>query len=196
MRCVGQSKRVSLLSTWRAVAEMSHWTRGVAQLRRCVPEIFAPGSCLYIGASRDKFAHGAAEMIRAGRQITILEIWEPNLEFYRGRKGIVRVIGGDVRRIAEMGLPAFDVAIWWHGPEHIRRNELAATLAGLEAVATLVVLGCPFGHTQQREEEMRGNPYQKHLSGFLPRDFVDLGYSTDTFGQEGAWNACNLLAWK
>jgi len=175
---------------------MSHWTLGLAQLRRCVPGIFAPGTCLYVGASRDKFAHGASEMIRAGRQITILEIWEPNLEFYRGRKGIVRVIGGDVRHIAEMSLPAFDLAFWWHGPEHIRREELAPTLVGLEAVAEFVVLACPFGYTRQREQEMRGNPHQEHIGAFLPADFLQLGYSVDTFGKEGGWASSNILAWK
>lgn len=175
---------------------MSHWTLSLAQLRRCVPDIFKPGSCLYIGASRDKFAHGATEMLRAGRKIAILEIWEPNIDYYRRRKEIANVILGDVRHIADMKLPHFDVAFWWHGPEHIKREELAKTLAGIEAISNLVVLGCPFGYTEQRDEEMRGNPHQIHLSGFLPKDFAALGYRVDTFGQEGGWNTSNILAWK
>ena len=174
----------------------SHWTLGFAQLRRCVPEMFAPGTCLYVGASRDKFAHGARELIRAGRKVTILEIWEPNVAYYREQPEITHVVQGDVRNVATLGLGHFDLVLWWHGPEHIPAEDLEATLVALEALADLVVLGCPFGLTPQREEEMRGNPHQKHVSGFLPAAFARLGYKTNTFGKEAAWNASNLLAWK
>lgn len=174
----------------------SHWTLCYAQLRRCVPQIFKVGTCLYVGASRDKFANSARELIKAGRVVTILEIWEPNCDFYRQQPTITNVIQGDVRDVARLGLPHYDLVMWWHGPEHIPQADLPTTLAALEALTDLIVLGCPYGLTVQREEEMRGNPHQVHLAGLLPADFNVLGYQTDTFGKEADWNACNILAWK
>lgn len=174
----------------------SHWTLAYAQLRRCVPQIFSPGTCLYVGASRDKFANSARELIKAGRVVTILEIWEPNCEYYRQQPTVARVVQGDVREVAKLGLPHYDMVMWFHGPEHIPATDLPDTLTALEAQADLVVLACPYGLTVQRDEEMRGNPWQKHLCGLLPQDFQRLGYQTDTFGNEADWNACNLLAWK
>ena len=175
---------------------MSHWTLCYAQLRRCVPQIFKAGTCLYVGASRDKFANSARELIKAGRVVTILEIWEPNVEFYRQQPSVAQVIQGDVRDVATLDLPHYDLAMWWHGPEHIPAADLPATLRALEEHADLVVLGCPFGLTVQRPEEMRGNPWQEHLAGLLPADFERMGYRVDTFGKEADWNACNILAWK
>lgn len=175
---------------------VSHWQRSRDQLRRCVPWVFAPGTCLYVGASHLKFPNTAQALLAAGRVITILEIWEESLEYYRQREEIAAVVAGDLRRVTELGLPHFDLAFWWHGPEHVRKEELAGALAGLEQVASRVVTACPLGWTDQREQETQGNPYQAHLSGLLPKDFQALGYQTDAWGKESDWNNCNLLAWK
>jgi hypothetical protein len=174
----------------------SHWTLAYAQLRRCVPKIFKPGTCLYVGASRDKFANSARELIKAGRVVTILEIWRPNVEFYQAQPSVAYVVQGDVRQVDKLNLPHYDLCMWFHGPEHIPYADLPATLTALEALADLVVLACPYGMTVQRADEMRGNPHQAHLAGLLPADFTALGYQVDTFGREADWNACNLLAWK
>jgi len=167
-----------------------------AQLHRCVPKLFAPGTCLYVGASLVAFPYGAVELLAAGRKITILEIWPPNVDYYRKRKEIKRAILGDVRHLEDVRISHFDTVFWWHGPEHIEKEALVKTLRALEKHTDFIVLGCPYGQTVQREHEMKGNPYQFHQSGLMPEDFTALGYTVDTFGEPCGWNTSNILAWK
>jgi len=179
----------------RALARV--WMVNVAaQLQRCAPRMFTPGTCLYVGASLVAFPYGAPELLAAGRELTILEIWPENVEYYRAHPQIKRAILGDVRYLDDLRLPHFDAVFWWHGPEHVKRDEVAGALAGLEALTDYIVCGCPYGLTVQREHEMKGNPYQEHLSGLMPEDFTAHGYTVDTFGAPGGWNTSNILAWK
>ncbi len=166
----------------------------LAQLRAFVPQVFAPGTLLYVGASprRSQFL---PELIAAGRAVTLLEIWPANVEYFRARAGI-EVVCGDVRQVAALVLPAerYDVAFWWHGPEHIAREELADTLAGLEQRARVVVIGCPWGTSPQAEID--GNMHQRHAASLQPEDFQRLGYRVSTIGHAHDGSRSNILAVK
>jgi len=165
-----------------------------AQLLRVVPELFAPGTLLYVGACyrRTQFL---PELLGAGREVTILEIWPPYAAHFAGRDDL-KVVCGDVCEVTKLSLPhqVYDAAFWWHGPEHIERSDLEGALAGLEQVARLVVVGCPWGHS--RQEARDGNKHQRHVSTLEPQDFEVLGYRVDAIKGPGGGSYSNILAVK
>jgi len=166
----------------------------VALLRRHVPGLWEPGRVLYVGAAPKRFQLGA-ELIEAGHQVTILEAWEPYAELYRARG--FEVIGGDVRTwvpVLTGTTTGYDVAVWWHGPEHVRFEEVGPALARLEAAADLVVIGCPWGNFPQ--EMVDGNPYQEHRCALYPEDLRRWGYRVAAQGMRDARGQGYLVGWK
>lgn len=166
----------------------------LAVLRQHLPELWQLGTLLYIGAAPGRFQCGA-ELAAAGRELTLLEIWLPYLELYQDHAYVAYAVQGDVRQVEAVGLPHahYDVAFWWHGPEHIEGSELLPTLTRLEGLADLVVLGCPWGEYLQEESE--GNPHQAHRSSLYPEDVRRLGYRVATIGQQDRRGSC-IVAWK
>jgi len=161
-------------------------------LKANIPYLFRRGTLLNVGANRVRFDL-LPELHQAGREITLLEVWPDNANHWQGDKRLAKVVQGDVRRLDKLGLPTFDTVLWWHGPEHIEREELAQTVARLEALAEgLVVLGCPWGRYPQGE--FMGNPHDAHRASLYPQDFERLGYRVATLGQ--ADNQGSLVCWK
>lgn len=163
------------------------------QLRRFVPELFGPGTLLYVGASTRR-AHYLSELMAAGRMVTILEAYAPNVAYHRKKLGHDRVIHGDIRNLCELVTGRYGVAFWWHGPEHISKRELPSILVALESRADLVVLGCPWGLYPQGAVD--GNPYERHVSALTPEDFRGWGYETWQLGKVNGRVRSNLLAVK
>lgn len=151
----------------------------------------APGRVLYVGANTKRCAY-AAELKEAGNALDLLEIWPANCEHYRTVKtGIFdNIIQGDVR---EFRGGHWDTAVWIHGPEHIKKEEIGAAMASLEAVADNVVMLTPFGYMEQGV--FRGNPHEEHVSAWVAEDFEALGYEAATRGRKDEPHA-TVLAWK
>jgi hypothetical protein len=143
-------------------------------------------SMLYIGASTNR-AHWLEEFTQI-YQTDVLEIWQPNLEFIT-KNYKCNTILGDVRTTQ---LKFYDIIFWWHGPEHIHKNELPTTLNNLENKTNLIVLACPKGSYPQ--DTIYGNPYEEHLWNIEPEDLNNLGYSTSIIVRKPIPDA--LLAWK
>ena len=160
------------------------------QLQTLVPELFGPGSLLYVGASIRR-AQFMPELIAAGRQVTILEAYEPNAAHYRQKFGQDRVIHGDIRDLCKLTAERYSVIFWWHGPEHVTREDLPAILATIESRADLVVLGCPWGAYPQKD--VGRNRYEKHLSELIPEDFWGWGYETSQLGKLNVPNSSNIV---
>jgi hypothetical protein len=72
--------------------------------------------------------------------------------------------------------------------------DLARALAGLEARARLVVVGCPWGASPQAEVD--GNMHQRHVASLQPEDFQRLGYRVSTIGHVHGGSRSNILAVK
>jgi hypothetical protein len=159
---------------------------------RCLPDLFEQeGTCLYVGASeRADFL----EELHRTHKTTILEIWFPNCWRLASDSRADKVILGDVRNVGEMGLPRFDVAFWWHGPEHLKRTDTLKALIELEKLANLVVLACP--HGDYPLGPAYGNPHEAHLSAWVPADFEKMGYQAESLGGEPGTETCHILAWK
>ncbi len=162
---------------------------------------------LYVGANT-KRAYMAEELKEAGNTLDLLEIWPANCEHYRGKGLFQEIIQGDVRNVStwraiqlgpslegfrDEGAKKWDTAVWVHGPEHIRREELGAALMNLEAVADNVMVMTPYGYMAQ--DPFRGNPHEQHVSAWGPEEFRAMGYEAATRGRRDEAHAA-VLAWK
>lgn len=159
------------------------------------PLAFLPGQVLYVGAKPERM-----EMLdlflEAGSVVDILEIWSPNVEAllrWKGENGRVRkIMKGDVRTMDLAG--RYDVAVWYHGPEHVEKEALPFCLANLETMARKVVaLGMPWG--VYRQGPAGGNVFETHRTSLYPADLEAFGYKTSTIGEMDRPGS-NLLAWK
>lgn len=162
-------------------------------IRPFLPELFDnPGSLVYIGARAD--AHSwLDELIEAGHQVIVVEIWPANIDSladYLASGKIVQLLKGDVRAI--VGL--FDYIIWWHGPEHLPEQDIKPTLERLERMTRrTLALACPWGIYPQGTHE--GNPNEEHKTTLYPDYFEQLGYSIKTDGQPDIAGS-EIVAWK
>jgi len=150
-------------------------------VNKMVPEIFQnPGKLLYVGARKDRMDFGD-ELRGAGNEFTILEIYEPNVKHLTEVCPWADVIHGDVRNLEDFSENQFDYAFWWHGPEHIKEEELNDAVQGLEKITKrIVVLGCPWGVYPQHH--LHGNPYEEHEASLYPHHFEEMGYSVEAIG--------------
>lgn len=178
----------------RRLADAFPWVLDLEHCRRV----------LYVGANPRRFhLHG---MLHAGgdRELWVLEVWEPYAEALRSdeRHPTAGVICGDVRDLLDIldvrRRAPFDLAVWWHGPEHVPMHEAARLLrrGHFDAVCSgALVCATPWGRHEQ--EPVDGNPLQAHSSTWYARDFERLGFHTLTRGRCGeppndlvAWRAC------
>ena len=159
------------------------------QIRRNIPSFFSQEfkDLLYIGVSK---IHFQFKNYLRKYNVTLLEAYRPNLESYVGK---YIVINADITKFYSPIL-RWDVIMWWHGPEHITKEELPSTLMNIEKMAKeLVILGCPWGLYKQGA--IRNNPYEVHKNHIYPKDLIELGYSVETIGASDHPGS-NILAWK
>jgi hypothetical protein len=167
--------------------------REMEALLASIPDI-ADGrgrKALYIGASPIR-AYLLGDLARWGWGTDILEIHPPNADFARRAFPCRDVVLGDVRDAATLlAGRRYGLALWWHGPEHIPREDLPATLAALASLSTLTVLSCPRGRSPQGPVD--GNPHETHLWDPQPADFAALGLSAIAFPRPP--DPDGILAW-
>lgn len=162
------------------------------QLLRAMPDILNYRTIFYIGISQVR-----EEMfnlfVKKNYETTIMEAWQPNVEALRPR--FPKIIQGDIRDLNALKLlPRFDIVMWWHGPEHVEERELPEILTWLHAKAKrYVIVACPWGVYKQGE--VKGNPYEKHLSFLYPEFFQNLNWKTSVIGERDV-RGSNLIAWK
>ena len=76
----------------------------------------------------------------AGYDITILEVWPKNVVDLKAAG--FNVIQGDVREY--MPEHPYDVVFWWHGPEHVHKQELMPTIDKILSYTNqALITGCP-----------------------------------------------------
>ncbi len=150
-------------------------------INRLAPNLFTNNaSVLYVGARTDRFDL-SVPLKNSNAQITVLEIFEPNIKYLKTLDFDHKVIQGDVRNVATDII--YDNIIWWHGPEHIQKTELAATLSKLEEICkNIILLGCPWGIYKQGH--LHNNPHEEHVSHYDGATFRELGYTVECLGEK------------
>jgi hypothetical protein len=155
------------------------------------------GTLLYVGGKPERL-----QMVdlfhRAGFVIDVLEAWRPNVDAlikWNDEKAILRnVVRGNIRSISNIPPEKYNVVMFWHGPEHVSREDLPFVLLNMESLATdFSICATPWGRYAQGE--INGNPYERHISHLYELDFEGFGYRTATLGTKDK-KGSNLLAWK
>lgn len=89
----------------------------------------------------------------------------------------------DVRNINQLD-QKFDAIIWLHGPEHILWNEFLLIKDDIEKLSNYITIyQAPEGEYPQ--DDIYGNPYERHVQTLYQSMFAELGYETNNFIQYG-----------
>lgn len=150
-------------------------------LRRLIPNLFSGiyKSVLYIGAGQ-RFDYGI-DFKNAGMDITVLEISNYNITHWvRKIPWIKNIIEGDARTFTPT--EHYDVVFWWHGPEHIKKEEFIPTMKKIESYGKVIILGCPWGKFDLGP--LKENVHEAHISEYDHSDFESLGYEVECLGEK------------
>ena len=153
---------------------------------------------LYVGAHADRI-----EMVDLfhdwGYEIDCLEIWGPNveglIELNKEHKIFRNIIHADIMQLGlELDYGPYDVVMFWHGPEHIKKEFLPQLIINLEALAThYVIMAAPIGRYEQGPVD--GNKYEIHETFLHPHDFDEYGYKADLLRKKKP-RGSNMVLWK
>ena len=147
-------------------------------------------SILYIGAYQKRF-HFYNRIRKASFQMDLIEIDRRACDWLETVWLVKNVYCCDIRTYIELidldaEMHKYHTIIWSHGVETLPKLDGEKILTNLEYLAgKLIVNMVPFGAAGGS-----GN-----VSIWYPKNFEDMGYKTDTLGNEGELNS-NLLAWK
>lgn len=107
---------------------------------------------------------------------SVLEAFKPNCEMLINAGAKYEIINGDAKNISYLN-KNFDLIIWLHGPEHVEWNDFLQMRSNIEKKSNFgVIYQAPIGFYPQ--DEIYGNPYEKHLATLVPEMFETLGYKT------------------
>jgi hypothetical protein len=122
------------------------------------------------------------------KDVEFLEIFNRNVQKIRDLGYVVHK--GDVRTFVPNR--KYDVVVWSHGPEHIKKEEIPDTLALIESYTTkIVILLAPWGlHEQGISHD---NINECHLSTLYEDDFP--GYNVWTVGEKDVKKS-EIVAWR
>jgi len=174
----------------------SDYADRLAMIRTHVPQLFSdPGSVLYIGARKTRCDY-VQELYDAGNKIYVIEAFADNVLSMAGDPRVFSTWLLDVRDIKSFGWKhkSFEYTMAWHGPEHWPIKDAYQCILDLENLTSnTIVLGTPLGRVPQGKAY--DNPYERHVSSWMPEDFEAIGYRTASIGERGAMGSC-ILAWK
>jgi len=163
----------------------------IAQMERCIPNIWDHKKVLYVGAYPKRFFFRQA-MLDHGCTIDVIEIDEERCEGLRETFKNLKVIHLDVQEVDS--LPGkYDMVIWAHGPSTLSQDRITDTIENVEKKGKLIILSCPWGRYQHAISRVRDIDTNK--VSLYPSDFESLGYKTDVIGKKDV-SGSNLLAWK
>lgn len=168
------------------------------QLERVLPRLaatYGPGhKMLYVGGH---LRYGRNLQIlpffkSLGVVVDIIEIFPANILQLKTYPGIRNLICDDIRNFASP--EPYDIVCWWHGPEHVTREDFAYTMAKIEQYCTgLVICATPNGRYDQGPEY--GNQAERHLAHYTLEDWLAMGWTADAIGIPNQKQG-NIIAWK
>lgn len=118
-----------------------------ASLLKLLPDIFNMkyNSILYIGAISYNFTY-YNEIKNNYNVIDVIEINKNHCENIKNAKWINNIYNTSIENFNSTN--KYDIVFWWHGPEHIKENDIQNVLLKLENNCNnYIVLGCPWGYS-------------------------------------------------
>lgn len=117
------------------------------------------------------------------KSFSVLEAYGPNCDVLKTNNKIKSIYNMDVRNINQLD-QKFDAIIWLHGPEHILWNEFLLIKDDIEKLSNYITIyQAPEGEYPQ--DDIYGNPYERHVQTLYQSMFAELGYETNNFIQYG-----------
>ena len=134
---------------------------------------------LMVGWRHDSDKTFVDYLISQNKDVTIVEIYEPNLKSIT--QPTIKVICDDIRNYTPD--KNYDLFLWQHGPEHVSKEDAIKTFERLTPYFKYTMIETPHGVNHQ--DEMYGNIYEKHISYWSFDDYLDFSaVSLNLFGNE------------
>jgi hypothetical protein len=151
-------------------------------------EIFTKSkSILMVGWRHDSDSSFVDYMVDQGKELTIVEIFEPNTKTIRND---VNIVCSD---ILEYDIDTtYDLFLWQHGPEHVFKPEVFDLIERIKHKFKFIVLETPYGPNDQGE--IYGNIYEAHVSEWTEVDYNELGLKWIKYA--GVDNNAFIIAYK
>lgn len=113
--------------------------------------------------------------------ITGIDGFDKNIEWRRNHSLKGNYILMDVRDVLKLQ-KKYDVVICHHVIEHLVKDESIKLVKDLESITNKVlVIGTPVGFTDTHYAvDLHNNDLELHKCGWMPQEFLDMGYKTIT----------------
>jgi len=144
-------------------------------------------SVLMVGWRYDSDSSFVDYMVNEGKDLTIVEIYEPNTKTIRSDVNIVcsDILDYEINN-------SYDLFLWQHGPEHVFKPEVFDLIERIKDKFKYIVLETPYGPNDQGE--MYGNIYEAHVSEWTEQDYEKLGMNWVKYA--GSDNNAFIIAYK
>lgn len=162
------------------------------QLKKLIPNILENKTMLYVGGHpyHSRRLQMSKYFEKAGIEIDVVEAFEKNATAIKEWKWIHEVFNADIRFFEPK--KKYDIIMFWHGVEHLPKNEVVLLTVKLKEYCKLLVYATPNGKYEQGEEY--GNPFEKHVSHWTAKDFEELGMTASEIGKPNEKNG-NVIAY-
>lgn len=145
---------------------------------------------LYVGVGKARPTDFIA-LREMADHITVLEIWPPNFKNPKAFSWCDTTVCADIITY-DIPPDTYDAIVWWHGPEHVRKETGKRVIERLCNAAPTVWVASPWGVHKQGVSY--GNPYEVHLSSWYVADLEELGFTTGVWGRIS--NRGHLVGWR
>lgn len=129
--------------------------------------------------------------LECGYKIDVIEVFPANVMQLQKVEWISRLTEGDIRYYDPMR--TYDLTVFWHGPEHLTKEEVTELLQNMKRYSNAVIFATPNGHYDQGEEY--GNTAENHLSDWTAADFDQLGMTASAIGEPNQRNGNVVAYW-
>lgn len=149
-----------------------------SSVRRTLNDIFENSkTILMVGWRQDSDAAFVQHILSSDKKLTIVEVFPENL---KNVPSGVTGIYSDIRdyQIIEK----YDLFLWQHGPEHVQKSDAIKFLNQNGNMFKYIVLESPNGPCTQ--DINYGNPYEEHVSTWIPSEYEELGFDYITYAGE------------
>ena len=110
-------------------------------------------------------------------EIDVVEMQQENINASKAFEVVkqynINYICSRIEDYLKVSSKIYDCIIWWHGPEHLPKQESLKIIKSLEEHCNgIIIMGCPCG------KDPYNVGYDKHLWVITEKDFTDIGYQT------------------
>ncbi len=115
------------------------------------------------------------------REKHIMEVHKPNYLWLKNNaRECQTIVHGNILNIADIYPDKiFDAITFWHGPEHLKKQEFIDLVPKVKTMCSKFIIGAPWGKWDQAN--IKNNPYERHTYHWYPEEWEVLGFDVWTF---------------